>query len=180
MNNDRYAARLPAIQNWIEATLAAHINLKRPVSSFGFPQIPRYFSETILMATNVVLVDRVPAPPLSALGLTEFASFETQDMAGITFRDTYFLRTNYGYSESLHFHELIHAVQWKVLGPENFLLLYAAGLARHGYEESPLEKMAFRHQARFDAGLPAYEVEADVTGETLALATFVDYSRQAE
>lgn len=116
------------------------------------------------------MVDHPPLPPLSALGLTEFKSFETQEMAGITFKETYFLQANLAFTESLHFHELVHVIQWKVLGPRNFLLLYAEGLAKHGYAGSPLERMAFRHQARFDAGQPPYAVDAEVLGETRALA----------
>lgn len=33
---------------------------------------------------------------------------------------------------------------------DNFLLAYAVGLLQHGYEQSPLEQMAFELQARFD------------------------------
>ena len=178
MNNDRYVARLPALQSWIDATLAASVELRRPVWSFGFQRLPLYFSEAILTAAGVVLVDLVPAPPLSALGLAEFKSFEMQHMAGITFRDTYFLQTSHARTESLHFHELVHIVQWKVLGPESFLLLYAEGLAKRGYAGSPLEEMAYRHQERFDRGQPAYAAEAEVREETLALAKFgVDSGR---
>ena len=61
------------------------------------------------------------------------------------------------------------SVQWFVLGPEDFLLLYAAGLAEHGYKDSPLEAMAYAHQTRFEAGGSPYSVEAEVGAATLAL-----------
>ena len=45
--------------------------------------------------------------------------------------------------EAIHFHELIHVIQWRLLGPEDFLKSYANGLDEFGYENSPLEKMAY-------------------------------------
>src|ERR1019366_1377813 len=50
-----------------------------------------------------VRTDRLPRPPLSALGLVEFASFETQPMGGITYQETYFLEPTAATDESLHF-----------------------------------------------------------------------------
>jgi hypothetical protein len=138
------------------------------VESFGFQRLPRYFDLSLLDATYVVVTDAPPVPPLAALGLPEFAWMETQPRA-VTYQDTYFLQTSAVGSESIHFHELVHAIQWQVLGPEDFLLLYAAGLSEHGYENSPLEAMAYAHQARFEAGGLPYSVEAEVGAQTLAL-----------
>jgi hypothetical protein len=50
-------------------------------------------------------------------------------------------------NETIHFHELIHVVQWRTLGPEQFLFIYANGLERFGYLNSPLEVMAFDAEA---------------------------------
>ena len=120
-------------------------------------------------STSVDITDHLPRPPLSALGLKEFADFESQPISGITYLNTYFLEPSAATGESLHFHELVHVVQWQVLGPHEFLLLYAAGLAESGYRDCPLEAMAYDHQRRFDAGVPPYSVEAEVRAETLAL-----------
>jgi len=141
------------------------------VSSFNFPRLPQYFSKELLSTANVVLTDRLPVPPLSALGLSEFADFENQPISGITYKDTYFLERSAAGEESLHFHELVHVIQWQVLGPKDFLLLYAIGLNEHGYLECPLEEMAYEHQRRFDAGEPPYSVESEVREQTLALKT---------
>jgi hypothetical protein len=40
--------------------------------------------------------------------------------------------------ELLDFYELIHVIQWRLLGPEAFLATYAAGLETFGYRNSPL------------------------------------------
>ena len=168
MASDRYAEFLPTILDWIHGTLEAHADRKKSVASFGFPRLPRYFSEHLLFTTNVVITDRLPVPPLSAWGLPEFASFERQPMTAITYLDTYFLSPRAATDESVHCHELIHVVQWQVLGPKDFLLLYAAGLAERGYRKSPIEVMACGHQRRFDVDWPSYSAEAEVRRQTLA------------
>ena len=153
------------MQDWIDATLKAHALRRRSVESFNFRRLPRYFSARLLRETGVVITDRVPVPPLSAAGLTEFRALELHEPQGITFRDTYFLKSSDEANESIHFHELIHALQWRALGAEKFLLLYADGLRRHGYMDSPLEAMAFRHQENFDRRRKPYDVEAAVLEE---------------
>ena len=150
MASDRYAEFLPAISKWIQSTLDAHAGSAKPVASFQFPRLPRYFSEQLLSTTSVVLADPLPVPPLSEWGLSEFAGFEQQSMDAITYLDTYFAMPSAATDESVHFHELVHVIQWQVLGPKNFLLLYATGLAGRGYLECPLETMAFAQQRRFD------------------------------
>jgi hypothetical protein len=91
MGSDLYLPFLPIILNWIQQTLDAHAHKRRAVSSFNFPRLPHYFSEGLLKTAAVVPCDRLPVPPLSALGLREFADFEIQPARGITYRDTYFL-----------------------------------------------------------------------------------------
>ena len=124
---------------------------------------------TILNTASVVPTERLPVPPFSALGLWEFAGFENQPLSGITYKDTYFLQRSVATDETLHLHELVHVVQWQVLGPKDFLLLYAAGFSEHGYRRCPLEALAFDHQRRFDGGQPPYSVEEEVWRQTLAL-----------
>jgi hypothetical protein len=170
MAANRYVEFLPVIAKWIQETLGTSAGMARSVESFHFPRLPHYFSEQLLRTTNAVITDRLPVPPLTALGLPEFAAFETHPMSGITYLDTYFLLPDGALDESLHFHELIHVIQWQVLGPKDFLLLYAAGLAEHGYSDSPLERMAYDHQRRFDSGEPLYPVETEVRAATLALS----------
>jgi hypothetical protein len=70
---------------------------------------------------------------------------------GITFKDTFFLKQGCD-SEAVHFHELVHVVQWARLGIDNFLLAYGFGLLSFGYAQSPLEKMAYSLQRDFELG----------------------------
>jgi len=57
---------------------------------------------------------------------------------------------------------LIHVIQWRILGPERFLWLYADGLERFGYRSSLMEVMAYDLQARFDAQETPFEVAVEV------------------
>lgn len=89
-------------------------------------------------------------------------------IAGITYNDTYFIREDLLSGESLHFHELVHVVQWKFFGPEKMLMHYAAGLLQSGYRDSFLEVMAYKQQYRFELKGSPYNAEAEVMAELKA------------
>jgi hypothetical protein len=129
------------------------------VASFGFSRLPDYYDAQLLASTKAVVVERVPMPPLSAMGFDRFSDFERTDAGGMTYLDTYFLRADQIHDESLHFHELVHVVQWRLLGPEGFLALYADGLERFGYRNSPLEVMAYDFQDRFECETQPFDGE---------------------
>jgi len=147
------AEKLPLIERWIDELLRQHRPFARSVASLPFERLRRCYLPETLAAARVVYVDRVPTPPLTAMGLPEFAAFEHMDANGITFRDTFFVERALADDESLHFHELVHIVQWRVLGPRDFLLAYAAGLATpEGYAGNPLEVIAYGLQEQFEGG----------------------------
>ncbi len=158
--------KLPEVRAWIDRTLAAHAAQACPVADFGFKRLGSYFSTALLASARAIPVAQVPAPPLASMGLTGFDEFENLDAAGITYLSSYFVRQGYARSESLHFHELVHVVQWQHLGPERFIMAYALGhLLSGGYRSNPLEEMAYGLQARFDANTPAFDLAAIVRPE---------------
>jgi len=160
MTKQQYRVVYPLLAGWIQKTLAEHSTVARPVASLGFRRLPLYYDEELLAVAKAVPVAKVPVPPLSAMGLTGLDAFERMEMGGMTFFDTYFVRADLAGVESLHFHELIHVVQWRALGSEKFLACYADGLERFGYLRSPLELMAFRLQRRFEREAEPFSVEA--------------------
>lgn len=91
MDPSRYAAFLPTILDWLNRTLDSYSVQKRSVASFEFLRLPRYLSSELLKTTSVVITDPLPVPPLTAVGLSEFAAFEKHLMSGITYLNTYFL-----------------------------------------------------------------------------------------
>lgn len=162
MSIEDLPAKLPLISKWIDDTLSQHAANARLVSTYGFPRLPKFYSAGLLATAKVVPVDRVPVPPLAEMGMPEFVAFVEGDYSGITYKDTYFLRVTEAANESLHFHELVHVVQWAHLGVEGFLQAYAAGLLAFGYRNSPLEEMAYRLQQYFDLGNQPDDIEAFV------------------
>lgn len=158
--------KLPQVRTWIDHTLAVHAARACPVAGLGFRRLDSYYSAGLLTSARVIPVARVPAPPLASMGLTGFDEFENLDAAGITYLSTFFVRHGYERDESLHFHELVHVVQWQHLGPERFIMAYALGhLLSGGYRTNPLEEMAYGLQTRFDANAPAFDVATFVRPE---------------
>jgi len=148
---DVFRAKYPLILGWIEETLAAHAGRARRVVDLNFPRLPAYFGRDVLAAAKVVAVDRLPVPPLSQMGLSQFADWESGDYAGITYLDTFFVIRGEVANEALHFHELVHVVQWRLLGTERFIAAYATGLEAFGYRDSPLEATAYDLEGKFRA-----------------------------
>jgi hypothetical protein len=160
MTQQEFQTAYPLIAGWIQKTLAMHASAARPVASLGFSRLADYFDAPLLASSKAVIVPRVPMPPLSAMGLDRFREFEQMDAGGITHLDTYFVRADHAHLEALHFHELVHVIQWRLLGPEGFLALYAEGLERLGYRNSPLEVMAYDLQERFEREPEPFDVQA--------------------
>ena len=159
MTPEEFQKFYPLVVNWIRITLTAHAGSAQTVASRGFPRLPLYFTAETLASAKVVLVDRLPTPPLSKWGLTQFADFERSNPDGITYLDTFFLKRAQSRNEAIYFHELIHVVQWRILGPERLLRSYADGLERFGYRQSPLEVMAYDAEAAFTTSTVRFDAE---------------------
>ncbi len=161
MDMEAFKPIVPVAKEWIETILATYAHQAIPVTSFGFSRLPQYYPAEFLQNTKVVLLPHVPVPPLSKWGLhgQVFLDFEKSDPFGITYKDTYFLRESEFKKESLHFHELVHVIQWGHLGADRFLLNYAVGLDQYGYEDSPLEAMAFGLETVFKQNKTVFQVE---------------------
>jgi hypothetical protein len=156
---DEFRAKYPLIIEWIGQTLASHSACAHTVASRNFSRLPSYFSRGLLESAKVVATDRLPVPPLSQLGLPQFGEWERGEYAGITYLDTFFVIRDQVTNESLHFHELVHVVQWQLLGPERFVAMYAAGLEQFGYRDSPLEAAAYDLEDRFRSTLTIFDAE---------------------
>jgi hypothetical protein len=92
--------------------------------------------------------------------------FEQMDAHGITYGDVYFVRNDRLSDEALHFHELVHVMQWRILGKEKFIMSYALGhLTGGSYDLNPFETMAYRLQAAFEAGAQPFDVGAVIVRE---------------
>lgn len=158
MHINTLVAAIPQLNLWIDNYIDQHKRSRVCLADAGFSRLPGYFARQILESTYYVLVPTIEAPPLAEFGLGEL-SFEGENYSGITFKDTFFVTSK---NESLHFHEMIHVIQWNELGPENFLLAYGVGLVKYGYRDSPLEEIAYFMQGRFNAGEYIKDIEPTV------------------
>lgn len=156
--------RLPAIRKWIETTVAESRPAARPLSAYGFTRLAHYFDAETLKRASVIEVDVVPKPPLTALGLRQFSDFEQLNGAGLTYGDIYFVVRSRASDESLHFHELVHTIQWHKLGIDRFIMAYALGhLAGGGYANNPLEEIAHTLEGIFTKEPRLFRVEPIVS-----------------
>ena len=166
---EEFHTAYPKVQAWIKKTLAAYEKDAQPIASMRFARLPLYFDHTLLEAAKFIPIDRVPMPPLSAMGLGRFAGFEQGDFNGVTYLDRYFIKRAVVTEEAIHFHELIHVIQWRSLGPEGFLAAYANGLDEFGYENSPLEKMAHDAEASFKRSSVIFDADKFVAEQLARL-----------
>ena len=159
MSPEEFDKFYPPLIEWIRRMLDANAHVAQTVSSRGFSRLPHYFTKHTLASTKVVLVDPLPVPPLASIGLKRFADFVRGDSNGITYIDTIFLKPTQSKNENLYFHELIHIIQWRLLGPDRFLLAYANGLECFGYRRSPLEAMAYDAESEFAGSTLIFNAE---------------------
>ncbi len=169
MTQKEFDEKFPLIFEWIQNKLAEHAANARPIVSMGFNRLPHYFRPEILSAAKVIYVAKAPTPPLSTIGLSQFSDFENMSPDGITYMDTFFLRNEMRRDEALHFHELVHVIQWQLLGPKSFMAAYADGLERIGYRASPLETMAYTLDSVFRNSQTTFDVATIVQEQLHAL-----------
>jgi hypothetical protein len=164
----RFHTALPEVRQWIDQFLNVHTDRAYAISTLAFTRLPTCFPRELLERTKVVMVARVPFPPVDQFGLPELAHMQQRSFDGITFKDTFFLRQGHE-SEALHFHELVHVIQWAKLDIDKFLLAYGFGLFRFGYEQSPLEQMAYFLQRSFELGTLPQELVRTIEEGTDAI-----------
>ena len=115
----------------------------RPLSKSQRLQLSAFFSSTTLNTVRLAK-DFVPTPPFyrltRRLGLRNLPDLSA--IAGITFMDV--IVHSERLSDALLFHELVHVVQYEVLGLRRFAGYYVRGfLANGSYDDIPLERQAY-------------------------------------
>ena len=136
------------IEHWIDQTLETYSSIKKSCICFE-NEFKDYFPADYLRNSFFVVVDKLPKPDLPELRSAGFGEFLDTEYAGITYKDTYFITAGYEQHMHLHFHELVHVMQWKILGAQKFIARYLQELTLHGYDYAPLELMAYGYQHRF-------------------------------
>jgi hypothetical protein len=157
-------------RRWVAAQREAFQPSSDPISEEDRSVLRHHFGNTVLNCTRFTWVDEITNPDfyeeLEAAG--EPMPLDFRLMTAITYVDTIVIsRSQYEGPATwrpLLFHELVHVVQYRVLGLDRFVRQYIDGWAGNGffYESIPLERMAYELQGRFDLVSPRFSVEAEV------------------
>lgn len=145
------------INQWVRLTNRQFDDLKRPCTEFT-EQFEGYYSSEFLAQSYYVVVMQMPVPAYQFLEDHGLTSLFNRDVAGLTLGDTYYLLPSVAKNLQVHFHELVHVAQWQRLGGEGFVTRYLQELKGVGYENMPLERMAYDLDAQYVAGGPATDV----------------------
>ena len=138
------------IMDWITNTNLAHQEQRHSCHQLS-THFDGFFNNDLLSATGFVLVPELPSPPAAVviqLGLSQLLS---PSAGGITLFDTYYLKPKVAGQLRVHFHELIHVLQWQALGPTPFIKRYMNEVITYGYRQAPLEETAYGFGDRFVA-----------------------------
>jgi hypothetical protein len=154
--------------SWLTARyIARHrerlLPASQPISARDQEDLSGFFSSSLLAETRIVCAS-VPNPKfyrlVKMLGIE--GVLEMSSIGAITLVDLV------AYPDPMHrktlFHELVHAVQYQVLGLRRFADLYVRGFLNHGgYDGIPLERQAYELEERFSRKpKKIFSVEEDV------------------
>lgn len=143
---------------WVQAQRDAHRPHARPLGDREVDTLERFFGPIILNLASIRFVQRIHNPPFypllvqSGLSVIDFAQG-----GGITFIDTIVISQECmppgPVPLSLVFHELVHVVQYDLVGVDEFVRRYVRGWFAHGQEYTliPIERQAYELQARYEA-----------------------------
>lgn len=130
------------VEEWINRVNCSHREERRSCSAFK-EQFNGFYSPDFLRAAFFVVTEEIPKPDIPGLRELGLGDFIDMDVSGITYNDTYYVKKEAADDLRLHFHELVHVVQWRALTPPGFIERYIREIQACGYAESPLEKMAY-------------------------------------
>ncbi len=139
---------LNKINSWIDQTLQNHSNQIISCEHFC-SQFNGFYPAEFLANSYYVVIDRLPKPDFPELRQAGFGCYIDMDIQGITYKNTYFIKKGYEGELALHFHELVHVLQWQNLGAQAFIQRYMDEILSFGYQNAPLEKMAYDLQYHF-------------------------------
>lgn len=148
---------LNQIEIWIDDTLENYS--KERISCDALSQcFSGFYSDTFLNESFFVVVDKLPKPNFPELYHAGLGDFIEEEFDGITYKNTYFIKREQEKNMALHFHELVHVAQWKILGPHKFISRYIQEYQENGYRAAPLEEMAYSLQNYYSENGTAIDV----------------------
>ena len=145
------------IESWIDETIESHLSHRVSCKCFAM-EFNGFYPIEFLSRSYYVVTEQIPKPDFPELRQAGLGDFIDRPLAGITYKDTYFIEKKHESDLELHFHELVHVVQWQALGASNFISRYISEIQQYGYEESPLERMAYGLQNAYSKKVHPFNV----------------------
>jgi len=150
---------------WLQEQRNLYIADSRPLSGDERAALRDYYDDRILDKVRVAAVDRISNPSFySDLKASGNPVLDISGAAGIALIDCIVvkkaLQRDFSSWISLLFHELVHVVQFDILGPRRHLELYLRGWAENDfqYHSIPFEVQARKLEARFNRREPPFSV----------------------
>jgi hypothetical protein len=136
------------LKKWIKNTNNQHKDIRKPCSIFQ-DQFAGFYDYSFLKYRYFVVTAQLPFPSEDLVESIGLKGFDINAMDAITYDNTYYVRPSHRENLSLHFHELVHCVQWKILGKSRFLKRYINEVNEFGYKKAPLEDIAYSLEADY-------------------------------
>ena len=142
------------VQDYILSSQKKYGARAAPLTPEQKAAVQPFFAAEILDQARLLVLrgERVQDPPFYGMarmmGFKNLPSFA--DTAAVTFVNV--IVSHEDFTESLLFHELVHAVQYDLLGTKEFASRYVDGFLKgQSYDEIPLEKNAYLLEQRYSA-----------------------------
>lgn len=143
---------------WVQSEREKYRPSARPLDDREVDALERFFGPTIMNLASLRVVPSIQNPPFYPI-LTQrgVPVIDFTQSLGITFIDTILIsreRTPPGpVPLSVVFHELVHVVQYDLVGVDEFVSRYVKGWFAQGlqYASIPIEHQAYDLQARYEA-----------------------------
>ena len=157
---------------WLREQRELHTGNARYLSDHERLLLQDYYDSWILDKVRLATADRISNPTFYAeLIESGYPVLDLSGSAGITFIDCVVIRRVF-YKDSpawvsILFHELVHVVQFEILGSRKHVELYLRAWAQNGYQyhRIPFEMQAHRLEARFERHEPPFSVREIVEQE---------------
>jgi hypothetical protein len=139
---------LNEIEQWINQTNDKYKGQRVCCGKFS-EKFNGFYSQEFLQQAYYVVVNSIPKPDFPELRQMGLGDFIDMEVEGITYKNTYYVLPHVADNLRLHFHELVHVAQWSQLGAISFMQRYINEIQSYGYDEAPLEKMAYAFDTHF-------------------------------
>lgn len=160
---------------WVRSEREAYRPRALPLSDEERSRLGGYFPREVLDRARVATVKGFENPEFFSVFATygEPIPVDLRRASGLALVDTILMARAVGGASSrdrLLFHELVHLVQYQVLGLEAYIEGYVESWAENGrsYRSIPHESQAFELASRFSSGAEPFSVEREVRARFVA------------